>query len=423
MTAGTLRAPASLADRFGAIWEELAPIGRRAGGGYDRFAWTPEDRALREWFRRAAAARSMEVDEDRNANLWAYWHGPTAQGAARRVVATGSHLDSVPAGGAFDGALGVVGGFLAIDLLRAERSLPPGRSLAVAVFVEEEGARFGVACLGSRLSTGVIDPDTARALTDTSGVSLAEAMETAGADPSRLGADEDRLAALDCYVELHIEQGRRLVDLGAAVGIASGIWPHGRWRLRFDGEPNHAGTARLEDRHDPMLPFAEAVVGARGAAAAHGGLATVGRAEVRPNATNGVAASVEAWLDARAPDEATLAAMVADVWDRAAAAAGDHGVRIDMREESATPAVVFDGGLRRKMRSALRASDGSGDLPEIPTGAGHDAGILAACVPTGMVFVRNRTGVSHSPSEEASLDDCVAGIDALARTLGTLAWG
>ncbi len=424
-----------VAEDFTATWAELAPTGLRADGGYDRFAWTPADLALRDWFRRAAARRDLALEEDGNGNLWAFWHGPEGPEGPRRVVATGSHLDSVPAGGAFDGPLGVVAGFLALDLLRRDRALPPGRSVAVACFVEEEGARFGLACLGSRLLTGAFQPARARELTDADGVTLAEAMAAAGADPSRLGADEARLAAIDAYVELHVEQGRRLVDLGAAVGIASGIWPHGRWRLRFAGEPNHAGTARLEDRRDPMLPFAEAVTAARVAAAVHGGLATVGRADVHPNATNGVAASVEAWLDARAPDDVALGAIVADVRARAGASAADHGVRIDMRQESATPAVVFDEGLRRRMAGALAplapqashdapgAPPWGGSVPEIATGAGHDAGILAARVPAGMLFVRNPTGISHSPAEAASVSDCVAGVEALARVLGELAWG
>ena len=420
---------APLAEHFAATWAELAPIGQRAGGGYDRFAWTPADLAMRDWFRRAAAARDLALEEDGNGNLWAFWHGPEAPDGPGRLVATGSHLDSVPAGGAFDGPLGVVAGFLAVDLLRRDRTLPPGRSVAVACFVEEEGARFGLACLGSRLLTGAVQPADARELTDAVGVTLAEAMAAAGADPSRLGADETRLAAIDACVELHVEQGRRLVDVGAAVGVASGIWPHGRWRLRFDGEPNHAGTARLEDRRDPMLPFADAVTAAREAASSHGGLATVGRAVVHPNATNGVAASVEAWLDARAPDDAALGAIVADVRARAGASAADHGVRMDVRRESATPAVVFDEGLRRRMADALVPHGAPGappwgaTIPEIATGAGHDAGILAARVPTGMLFVRNRTGISHSPAEAASVDDCVAGVEALARVLAELAWG
>jgi N-carbamoyl-L-amino-acid hydrolase len=138
---------------------------------------------------------------------------------------------------------------------------------------------------------------------------------------------------------------------------------------------------------------------------------------VVPNATNGVASSVDAWLDARAPDEASLGAIVADVRARAGASSTDHGVRLVVVEESASPAVEFDAGLRGTMRGVLGAG-----VPEVPTGAGHDAGILAAKIRTGMLFVRNPTGVSHSPAESASTEDCVRGVDALAAVLEALAW-
>src|SRR5579875_3853100 len=138
--------------------EALAPIGRDPGtGGYWRFSWTPEDQRLRAWFAARAEASGMAHEQDGNGNLWAWWGDPAA-GAA---IATGSHLDSVPGGGAYDGRLGVVSGFVALDLLRA-RGVPPARPLAVVAWCEEEGGRFGVACLGSRLATGAIDPDQAR---------------------------------------------------------------------------------------------------------------------------------------------------------------------------------------------------------------------------------------------------------------------
>ena len=137
----------------------------------------------------------------------------------------------------------------------ARAGFTPARPIAVAAFTEEEGGRFGVACLGSRLLTGAIDPAQARGLRDGDGITLAEAMQAAGQDPDRSARDEDLLARLGCYVELHIEQGRALADLDAALGIAEGIWPHGRWRLDFAGQADHAGTAALADRRDPMIPL------------------------------------------------------------------------------------------------------------------------------------------------------------------------
>jgi beta-ureidopropionase / N-carbamoyl-L-amino-acid hydrolase len=407
-----------LPTAFRAMWSELGPIGRRADGGYDRFAWSPAELELRAWFRGTAERRGLAVEQDANGNLWAWWgHDPRDGLPGEGAVAAGSHLDSVPRGGAFDGPLGVVAAFLAVDELRERYGSPP-RALAVTAFTEEEGARFGMACLGSRLSVGAVDPHRARALSDAAGTSLAEAMRGAGADPAALGADDGRLSRLAAFVELHVEQGRFLRDAGAGVGIATGIWPHGRWRFRFEGRADHAGTAALGDRRDPVVPFAATVVAAREVAATLGGLATVGRAAVHPNATNAVAASVDAWLDARAAEHRVLEAIVGEVGRRAATAAASHGVALRVTEESRTAAVEFDGALRARLVGAL-----GGDAPAMPTGAGHDAGVLAAKVPTGMLFVRNPTGVSHSPDEHATEEDCVEGVRALADVLGELVWG
>ena len=401
---------------FAGLWEALLPVGRDPdAGGYNRFSWTPADAACRAWFGQAAGERGLRAEADGNGNLWAWWEPPAGDGPA---VVTGSHLDSVPNGGAFDGPLGVVSGFAAIDLLRAEGRVPV-RPVGIAAFSEEEGGRFGVACLGSRLLTGTISPAVARDLTDASGVTLAAAMAAAGHDPARLGPDNRLLASLGAYVDLHVEQGRALAEAGAPIGIGERIWPHGRWRLDFTGRPDHAGTAVLADRCDPMLPFAATVLAARQAAAAHGALATVGRVTAEPGAVNAVSARVTAWLDARGPDDQALQAVVDEVLAAAGTAAAVHGVRLAAGPESVTEAVEFDPGLRSTVAAALAARQIAA-VP-LPTGAGHDAGVLAARVPAAMLFVRNPTGVSHAPSEHAEPADCETGVRALAAVLAELA--
>jgi beta-ureidopropionase / N-carbamoyl-L-amino-acid hydrolase len=419
---------------FGKLWESLLPIGRdESTGGYRRFSWSPEDQRCREWFMASAAERGLRSHADRNGNLWAWWDQPepapgpgpgaaagsaAGTGAGAGAIVTGSHLDSVPDGGAYDGPLGVVSAFAAIDVLR-ERGVTPARPIAVAAFSEEEGARFGVACLGSRLLTGAITADAARGLRDGDGITLAEAMAAAGHDPGGIGPDQDLLGRIGAYVELHIEQGRALADLGSAIGIAEGIWPHGRWRLDFTGQADHAGTAALAGRHDPMLPYAAAVLAARQAATARGTLATFGKVIAVPGAANAVCASVTAWLDARAPDEAGLRGTVEQVLAAAEQAAGPHGVTVGFRPESITPLVTFDRGLRDMVAASLRARDIS--APVLATGAGHDAGVLSARRPAAMLFVRNPTGVSHAPAEHAGAADCATGVEALAAVLQDLA--
>ncbi|CAM5455427.1 Allantoate amidohydrolase OS=Streptomyces tendae OX=1932 GN=GUR47_28075 PE=3 SV=1 [Streptomyces tendae] len=398
------------------MWAELLPVGRSsASGGYRRYAWTGADADCRAWFREQAEARGLTYETDRNGNQWA-WLGDPAAGNA---VVTGSHLDSVPDGGAFDGPLGVVSALAALDELR-RRGARFTRPLGIVNFGDEEGARFGLACVGSRLTAGALTVEQAHRLTDGDGITLPQAMETAGYDPGTLGPDPERLARIGAFVELHVEQGRALDLSGDRIGIASAIWPHGRWRFDFRGEANHAGTTRLADRHDPMLSYAETVLAARREAELAGAVATFGKIGVEPNGVNAIPSLVRGWLDSRAADQASLDTVVSGIEKAAREYAAAHGVDLDVVRESFTPVVEFDHALRDELARIL----GTGTdlrVPVLGTGAGHDAGILSDRIPTAMLFVRNPTGVSHSPAEYAAEDDCVAGVTALADVLEGLA--
>ena len=401
-----------MSDTFHAMWRSLRPIGRSdASGGYRRYAWTGADADCRLWFQMQAEARRLNYEVDRNGNQWA-WLGDPAAGDA---VVTGSHLDSVPDGGAFDGPLGVVSSFAALDELRS-RGVVFKRPLAIVNFGDEEGARFGLACVGSRLAAGQLTKEQAYELRDADGVSLPQAMEAAGFDPEAIGPDRERLDRIGAFVELHVEQGRALDLSGDAVGIASAIWPHGRWRYDFHGEANHAGTTRLVDRRDPMLTYAETVLAARREAELAGAVATFGKISVEPNGVNAIPSLVRGWLDARAADQGALDAVIAGIETAARETAAKHGIDLGVVQESFTPVVEFEHALRDEMAGILGEK-----TPVLGTGAGHDAGILSASIPTAMLFVRNPTGVSHSPAEFAGEDDCVAGVLALADVLEGLA--
>jgi N-carbamoyl-L-amino-acid hydrolase len=394
------------------MWAELLPIGRSsASGGYRRFAWTPVDGECRAWFEEQARSRGLGYEVDRNGNQWA-WLGDPAAGDA---VVTGSHLDSVPDGGAFDGPLGVVSSFAAHDELR-DRGVEFTRPLAIVNFGDEEGARFGLACVGSRLAAGQLTREQAHRLTDGDGVTLPRAMEAAGHDPDAIGPDPERLGRIGAFVELHVEQGRALDLSGDRVGVASAIWPHGRWRFDFRGEANHAGTTRLVDRRDPMLPYAETVLAARREAALAGAVATFGKIAVEPNGVNAIPSLVRGWLDSRAADQESLDIVVGGIEKAAREHADAHGVDLDVVRESFTPVVEFDHALRDELARIL-GKDAGLTVPVLGTGAGHDAGILSTSIPTAMLFVRNPTGVSHSPAEYAAEDDCLAGVTALADVL------
>ena len=426
------------------MWADLAPVGRSAAsGGYFRQPFLTAERELSVWFAEQAAARGLVLETDAFGNQVAWWDPPgivpdvahvdtPREGAKRQglsrisrpnALLTGSHLDSVLDGGAYDGPLGVVSALAAIDLMR-ERGVIPTRPVGVSVFVEEEGSRFGIACLGSRLAAGATTWEVARELADRDGVRLGDVIPGPPGPTGPAGSVASSwVADVATYVELHVEQGRDLVDRNAAVGVASEIWPHGRYRFDVTGEANHAGTTRMEDRADPMLTYAMTALAANkqarlgGGAGRPGQRATFGRIEVAPNGTNAVPSRVTAWLDARCASEDELADLVAVIERQAVERAGRDGTAVEVTAESVSGAVRFDADLAR----TIAADHSGGDWPIIATQAGHDAGILSAAgVPTAMLFVRNPTGISHSPDETASMPDCLVGVSALADTLARL---
>jgi N-carbamoyl-L-amino-acid hydrolase len=400
-------------DTTAGLLSQIAGTGRdTVRGGYSRPVFSSSERELLEWAREQCSRRGLDVEVDGNGVLWAWWN--PAGHPLVDAVATGSHLDSVPGGGAFDGPLGVASALRAVDLLR-ERDVVPARPLAVAVFPEEEGSRFGVACLGSRLLTGALPAERALALRDPDGDTFADVARRAGLDPDRMGRDDAALARIGAFVELHVEQGRGLIDLDAPVAVASSMIGHGRWRITVRGQGNHAGTTLLADRRDPVVAAAQVVLAVRSVAAEHPDTrATVGRFQPVPGGTNVIASRVDLWLDVRHPLDAVTAEVVAEIARRAGAAAAAEGCTVELHEESSSPTVAFDPALRDRVSRALPGA------PLLATGAGHDAGILATQVPTAMLFVRNPTGISHSPEEHVEDDDAELGSVALADVLQPL---
>jgi beta-ureidopropionase / N-carbamoyl-L-amino-acid hydrolase len=458
MAGGAAGAAPAGRTSVGRLLGAIADVGRAPSGGYERFAWTAHDLTLREWFAAEAAARGLSVVTDRAGNQWAWWGDPDADGPG---VVTGSHLDSVPGGGAFDGPLGVASAFAALDALRAA-GVRPERPLGIVNFSDEEGARFGLACLGSRAVTGTVGADRLLVLRDGAGDSLADVLArvgrgvsttsggstSGGAGGVRLehyGRDPEALARVGVFVELHVEQGRYLADLpsdeAAPVAVGAAIWPHGRWRVDLAGEANHAGTTPLAHRHDPMLDLAQLITDVRAAAEHAGALATLAKVQVEPNGVNAIPSRVRAWIDARAETEDAVRAVLGSPNAGSVAESGlterpglrsagsGAGTGAGLAgwgpvEESWTPATVFDPALAARLADVVGRPGSDLPAPVIGTGAGHDAGIFtAAGVPTAMLFVRNPTGISHSPAELAEEADCDAGVRALTAVLADLLTG
>ena len=299
-------------DDFEQMWRDLAPLGRSAAsGGYFRQPYSPVESELRSWFVEQCGARGLALEADGNGNLVAWWTSADPSQATDSVL-IGSHLDSVPDGGAYDGPLGVVSALAAIDLLR-ERGTVPSRPIAVGAFAEEEGSRFGLACLGSRLASGVHQSrDRRRAAGPGRGPPGRTRCSRAGV-ASRAGAVlrgwTGSVASWSCT-------SSRAATWSTAVQPSA--WPPGSGRTgatasTSPASANHAGTTRMEDRSDPMTTFAKTALAAGEQASRSGQRATFGRLDVAPNGTNAIPSRVTGWLDARCESDAEQVRLVAEI--------------------------------------------------------------------------------------------------------------
>ena len=386
--------------------DKINSFGALESGGVERVAWTEPEIAARRWLVEECRARGFEAAYDEAGNVWAF-------AGERPAVVVGSHLDTVPSGGRFDGALGIAA---ALEVLTAARELarPGAERLALVCFTDEEGVRFGLGMTGSRAVAGDLTVDEIDGAHAGDGTRLGEVLGTEGYDPARVPDAVRRRDDMAAFLEVHVEQGRRLERAGTAVGIVTGIVALGHWRVEVIGESNHAGTNLPEDRRDALVPVATGALEARRAMRdSDGVVATVGEAAVEGGAINIVPGRARCSLDVRSLDEDALRSTAGRILDTIRSSAADNGCEVDVEQTKALRAAPMD----ETVRAALRAASGALDLdvPEMPSMAGHDAMTLSAAgVPCGMVFVRSRAGISHSPLEFSSDEDCIAG----ARLLG-----
>ncbi len=362
--------------------------------GWTRPPWTDELRAAEREVVAVAEAAGMSCVHDPAGNLWITDPAAPADG----LIATGSHLDTVPSGGAFDGAQGVVSGLVAVLALRAA-GLPGAERLAVISFADEEGSRFNAPVFGSLMMVVTYD-DSWVEKADQDGIRIRDVGPT---QPSAAAGGHRRLAA---YYEIHVEQGLALEPADTSLGIATRLSARGRWDWTVGGEANHAGTTPMLGRRDALVRAAEFVLAAKAEAEARdGAVATVGRIFVEPGGTNVVPSRAYGTLDCRALDNATRDAVVE------ALRAGFPDVAIEHR--STDDAAVFDDDLRAALFDAA-ATRGVSAM-DLPSYAGHDAGTLAlAGVPSVMVFTRSPNGFSHNPAEHSDEAVCLDAVDVLA---------
>jgi len=391
------------ADELAGLLADVQPIGLDARGATTRLAWTDEDAAAGEWFAARAAVLGRRVERDPAGNLWACPDAPGPWWAA------GSHLDTVRAGGRFDGALGVAAAFAV-----AARSQVP---LAVISFADEEGARFNTPTFGSRALAGALDVDDVLGRVDDRGIVLADAMAQAGVDPGGLRDAAAWTQRLRGFLELHIDQSRDLARAGAPAGAVERLAARLRLQLELGGRADHAGTTPRGERSDALVAAARVIVAADDEALAHPGMVfTPARIEVAPNAATTVPEQARLWLDARAERPETVEAWRTAVEADATRVAATTRVSLELRTASWSPGTEFPQDVCAALTESL--PDGA---PRIVCFAGHDAGVVARVRPAGMVLVRNEQGISHAPEEHVELEDAAIAATALLHAAERLA--
>jgi N-carbamoyl-L-amino-acid hydrolase len=385
-------------------FDALAAIGATQDGGVDRPSFGDAHLAARRWFLERAAAAGLETRVDAAGNHSAVLaaNGPT--------LLLGSHLDSVPDGGRYDGALGVVA---ALHVLLALQGHELPLTLEAIDFTDEEGTLVGL--LGSEALTGVLDDEVLRNPRGGRGALLA-GLERAGLSEDRLRDARRDPATLAGYVELHIEQGPGLERAGAQIGIVTGIVGARSFTLDFRGEARHAGTTPMEARRDAGLAAAVFAAAANAVVVRDfpDCVATVGDMRFHPGAFNIVPGSVRLSLEFRSLERAQLDALEAALLEQARAAAQEHALGVDVTPVGHWEPTALDAGVRDAIETA---ADGLGLVAlELPSGAGHDAQALAGITPSGMIFVPSTGGISHNPREHTDWQDCVNGANTLLHT-------
>jgi allantoate deiminase len=395
---------------------ELARFGAYGETGVWRTVYSPEWVAAQDWYAAQAEAAGLAVRRDAVGNVWARL--PGTEGG--KSIATGSHIDSQRPGGQYDGALGVVGGLLALRALR-ERHGPPRRTLEAVSLCEEESSRFPSANFwGSRAITGRIAPGDPETTVGYDGETIAEAMRAVGLDPER--CHEATRDDLDTFVELHIEQGPLLEQQGLPVGVVAAITGLRHYAVALRGTANHAGAFPMDLRRDPMAGAAEIVSGVIDTAHRMGrpAVTTVGRMAVEPNGAAIIPERVSFTVDARHPDPAAREALYAKHEALIAEVAARRGLDVSCEIGHEQPPCVCDPATVAALEAAAREL--GMPFTTLTSGAVHDTQQMAAACRVAMVFVQSRDGRSHTPDEYSSPEHLAAGVEVLTEGLRRLAY-
>jgi N-carbamoyl-L-amino-acid hydrolase len=381
--------------------------------GAQRLAWTDTWAAARAFEQSLLAELPVTVDVDEAGNLWA-----TLPGERPETLIIGSHIDSVPDGGWLDGCLGVLAG---IEVLRtlAAAGRPPLRTVKLVDWADEEGARFGMSLMGSMAAAGKLDPAFVAGLRDADRVTARDALAAHGVDVERMPAASGRLSDAAAYLELHIEQGPVLEARDLPLAAVTGTYGAERWAVRFEGQAAHAGSTPMDLRRDALAGAAQLALAVRELAAVHGGVGTVGRIDAEPGIPTAVAGVATALVDQRHHDAAALAAAHAGARAATLQIAGQDGLAVHWSPLFQIHPIPFDPALVDA--AAAIVAELQGEEVRLPSGPLHDAAHVAdAGVPTVMVFVRSKRGLSHTREEDTDEADLALGLQALFRLARTV---
>ncbi len=396
----------------GRVIADLRELDRRTGGadGARRVCWGAEWRAAREYLTELLAEIGLEPERDEAGNLWAY-----LEDEREPALAVGSHLDSVPAGGWLDGALGVMG---ALGVLRAwaNSGERPPRSLALVDWADEEGARFGRSLFGSSAVAGTLVPVELQGLRDADGEPIAAVLDANGVELDRAPAAASRRQRIGGYLELHIEQGPVLEADGVRAAAVSGCAGVERRRFRIEGQASHAGTTPMDRRRDAGLAAAEAALRIERIPRDEGGVATTGVLGLEPGIPTAVAGAAELVVDLRNPDADALGRMLDAATRAVADAASERGCEASSELVWRIEPIAFDPGLVKAARDACREVAGSDRV--LASGALHDAAEMARVLPAAMIFCPSIGGISHAAEEDTAEEDLAVAIEAFGGLAG-----
>jgi hydantoinase/carbamoylase family amidase len=391
------------------VLADLRELARLTGGpdGARRVCWTDEWVKAREFLRSRLDELPVEVTVDPAGNLWA-----DLPGDGDGFVIVGSHIDSVPAGGWLDGALGL---FTAVGALRAHDGASRPVGLRLVDWADEEGARFGRSLFGSSACAGTLEVDEVRDLRDRDGERLEDVVGRHGVDLARAHESGEQLRGACAYLELHIEQGPVLESRGEPAATVLGTCGVERHVPVFTGQTAHAGATPMGLRRDSFAAAAQAALAIREVGFRHDGVCTVGGATSEPSVITAVAGRTEMLLDQRHLDPDKLAAMRDEARAACEQAAADFDCEVDFRHVWSIPPIPFDEGLIESARAAVR--EAGGEDTAIPSGPLHDAAEMARLIPTVMVFSSSSPPVSHTKEEDTPEPDLRVAIEAYGRTV------